>query len=50
MTDTQQVIKYRIEKAYQDIASARDNLSGKRFQNAAPVSSIQYPGAKNHAI
>ena len=50
MTDTQQVIRYWIEKAYQDIASAHDNLSGKRFQNAVPVSRIQDPGTKNHAI
>ncbi len=34
MTDAQQVITYWIEKAYQDLASARDNFAGKRFQNA----------------
>ncbi len=34
MTDAQQVITYWIEKAYQDLASARDNFTGKRFQNA----------------
>mgnify|MGYP000169367018 CR=1 FL=1 len=34
MNNKQQIIEYWIEKAYQDIASARDNFSGKRYQNA----------------
>lgn len=34
MSHKQDIIDYWIEKAYQDLASARDNLAGKRFQNA----------------
>ena len=34
MSNTQQIIEYWLEKAHQDIASASDDLSGKRFQNA----------------
>ena len=34
MTETQQIIRYWLEKASQDIASAHDDFAGKRFQNA----------------
>lgn len=34
MNETQQIIAYWLEKAHQDIASARDDFSDKRLQNA----------------
>ncbi len=34
MSHAREITEYWIEKAHQDIASARDNLAGQRFQNA----------------
>jgi uncharacterized protein (UPF0332 family) len=38
MTEIQQVITYWLEKAEQDLASARDDLAGERYQNAGSAS------------
>ncbi len=34
MTETQQIVGYWLEKAFEDIASARDDFAGNRFPNA----------------
>jgi uncharacterized protein (UPF0332 family) len=40
MKNQQLIIEYWIEKAHQDLASARDDFSGKRLQNA--VSAVYF--------